>query len=152
MAGLTNYYNDRHWSFAFVTWNEINGRVIEVAENNRGKYTSYLKDNAINIPDDVEYVWLRTKVRKQTYSYEYSFDGAEFIEIPVVFDAAVLSDDYVLQSYGGFFTGAFVGLAAVDYSGYGACADFYDFDYQELGDSLIGTDVYSWEAGELRAD
>ena len=66
MAGLTNYYNDRHWSFAFVTWNEINGRVIEVAENNRGKYTSYLKDNAIKIPDDVEYVWLRTKVRKQT--------------------------------------------------------------------------------------
>ncbi|EPK0737876.1 glycoside hydrolase family 43 protein [Klebsiella aerogenes] len=152
MAGLTNYYNDRHWSFAFVTWNEINGRVIEVAENNRGKYTSYLKDNAINIPDDVEYVWLRTKVRKQTYSYEYSFDGAEFVEIPVVFDAAVLSDDYVLQSYGGFFTGAFVGLAAVDYSGYGACADFYDFDYQELGDSLIGDDVYSWEAGERRAN
>ncbi len=61
------------------------------------KYTSYLKDNAIKIPDDVEYVWLRTKVRKQTYSYEYSFDGAEFIEIPVVLDAAVLSDDYVLQ-------------------------------------------------------
>ncbi|HBS5782974.1 glycoside hydrolase family 43 protein [Klebsiella aerogenes] len=152
MAGLTNYYNDRHWSFAFVTWNEINGRVIEVAENNRGKYTSYLKDNAINIPDDVEYVWLRTKVRKQTYSYEYSFDGADFIEIPVVFDAAVLSDDYVLQSYGGFFTGAFVGLAAVDYSGYGASAEFYHFDYQEFGDSLIGTDVYSWEAGELRAD
>ena len=132
--------------------NEINGRVIEVAENNRGKYTSYLKDNAIKIPDDVEYVWLRTKVRKQTYSYEYSFDGVDFIEIPVVLDAAVLSDDYVLQSYGGFFTGAFVGLAAVDYSGYGASAEFYHFDYQEFGDSLIGTDVYSWEAGELRAD
>ncbi len=22
MAGLTNFYNDKHWSFAFVTWNE----------------------------------------------------------------------------------------------------------------------------------
>lgn len=57
----------------------------------------------------MEYVWFRTKVRKQTYSYEYSFDGVTFTEIPVQLDAAVLSDDYVLQSYGGFFTGAFVG-------------------------------------------
>lgn len=24
MAGLTNDYNDRHWSFVFITWNEIN--------------------------------------------------------------------------------------------------------------------------------
>ena len=30
-------------------------------------------------------------------------------------DAAVLSDDHVAQRYGGFFTGAFVGLVAVDF-------------------------------------
>jgi xylan 1,4-beta-xylosidase len=150
MAGLTNYYNDRHWSFVFMTWNEINGKVIEIGENNRGKYTSYLKDEAIKVPEHVEYVWFRTKVRKETYSYEYSFDGVEFTEIPVKLDAAILSDDYVLQSYGGFFTGAFVGLAAVDYSGYGARAEFYHFDYQELGDTLIARDAYSWEASELR--
>ncbi|HED1423157.1 TPA: glycoside hydrolase 43 family protein, partial [Kluyvera georgiana] len=64
--------------------------------------------------------------------------------------AAVLSDDYVLQSYGGFFTGAFVGLAAVDYSGYEVSADFYDFSYQELGDALTSAGTYSWEASELR--
>ncbi|MCS5874299.1 glycoside hydrolase family 43 protein [Klebsiella pneumoniae subsp. pneumoniae] len=144
MAGLTNYYNDRHWSFVFLTWNEINGKVIEVGENNRGKYTSYLKDNAIKVPDGVEYVWFRTKVRKQTYSYEYSFDGVTFTEIPVQLDAAVLSDDYVLQSYGGFFTGAFVGLAAVDYAGYGTQAEFYQFEYQELGDRLAADGRYSW--------
>ncbi|MDQ6192176.1 hypothetical protein M3O75_29025 [Klebsiella pneumoniae] len=135
MAGLTNYYNDRHWSFVFLTWNEINGKVIEVGENNRGKYTSYLKDNAIKVPDGVEYVWFRTKVRKQTYSYEYSFDGVSFTEIPVLLDAAVLSDDYVLQSYGGFFTGAFVGLAAVDYAGYGTRLSF------------ISSSIRSWAIG-----
>ncbi|AYG00139.1 glycoside hydrolase family 43 protein [Lactococcus allomyrinae] len=152
MAGLTNYYNDRHWSFAFVTWNEIKGHVIEVGENNRGNYTSYLKDNAIKIPEGTEYVWLRTKVRKETYSYEYSFDGKEFIEIPVYLDAAVLSDDYVVQSYGGFFTGAFVGLAVVDYSGYDVQAEFDYFDYQELGDKLLKDGSYSWEASESRFD
>lgn len=150
MAGLTNYYNDRHWSFVFITWNEINGAVIEIGENNRGKYTSYLKDDAIKIPEGTEYVWFRSKVRKQTYSYEYSFDGVSFTEIPVQLDAAILSDDYVLQSYGGFFTGAFVGLAAVDYSGYDASAEFYDFHYQELGDALMADGTYSWQASESR--
>ena len=152
MAGLTHYYNDRHWSFIFITWNEINGAVIETGENNRGKYTSHLKDDAIKIPEGTEYVWFRTKVRKQSYTYEYSFDGVSFSEIPVKFDAAILSDDYVLQSYGGFFTGAFVGLAAVDYSGYSASAEFYDFAYQELGDSLVANGTYSWKASESRFD
>ena len=64
----------------------------------------------------LNFLWLRTKVRKQSYSYEYSFDGKNYTEIPGTLDAAVLSDDYVLQSYGGFFTGAFVGMACVDYS------------------------------------
>ena len=42
-------------------------------------------------------------------------------------DAAVLSDDHVAQRYGGFFTGAFVGLVAVDLSGYGKEAIFSPF-------------------------
>ncbi|WP_461241067.1 glycoside hydrolase family 43 protein [Paucilactobacillus sp. N302-9] len=134
MAGLTNFYNDRHWSFVFVTWNEKNGHVIEVGQNDNNNYTSFLKDDAIKIPEGTEYVWFRTKVRELNYTYEYSFDGNEWHEIPVTLDAAILSDDYVLQHYGGFFTGAFVGLAAVDYSGYDTPATFDYFDYQELED------------------
>ncbi|MHC9531974.1 glycoside hydrolase family 43 protein [Dellaglioa sp. L3N] len=132
MAGLTNFYNDKHWSWIFVTWNEKNGRVIEIAENNRGNYTSYLKNDAIKIPENVENVWFKTKVRKETYSYEYSFDGINWTAIDVELDAAVLSDDYVLQTSGGFFTGAFVGIAAVDYSGYEETATFDHFDYNEF--------------------
>jgi xylan 1,4-beta-xylosidase len=132
MAGLTNYYNDQHWSFIFITWNEENGKVIEVAENNQGTYTSYLRENAITIPDDVDFVWFKTKVRKQTYRYAYSFDGETWHDLPIEFDSAILSDDYVLQTCGGFFTGAFVGLAAVDYAGYDTKAVFYEFDYREM--------------------
>ena len=73
-------------------------------------FRSFLRDDAIPVPDDVEFVWLRTKVRKQSYRYEYSFDGKNYTEIPGTLDAAVLSDDYVRQSYGGFFTGAFVAV------------------------------------------
>ena len=84
------------------------------------------------IPKGTDYVWFRTKIRELNYTYEYSFDGENWKEVPVVLDAAILSDDYVLQHYGGFFTGAFVGLAAVDYSGYKQSAVFDFFDYQEL--------------------
>jgi xylan 1,4-beta-xylosidase len=133
MAGLTNYYNSRHWSFIFVTYDEKKKtRVIEVAENNQGRYTSYLKDNSIPIPDNVEYVYLRTRVRDLDYIYQYSFDGKDWKDTGVHLDSAVLSDEYVLSSYGGFFTGAFVGMAAVDYSGYDAVAEFGYFDYSEV--------------------
>lgn len=144
MAGLTNYYNDRHWSFAFITWNEKNGRVIEVAQCDRGNYTSFLRDDAIPVPEGAD-VWFRTKVRKESYSYEYSFDGKTFKEIPVTLDAAILSDDYVLQSYGGFFTGAFVGMACVDYAYYDAKAEFRNFDYKELGDVIRDDGSFAWE-------
>ena len=50
-------------------------------------------------------------------------------------DAKILSDDYVNQRYGGFFTGAFVGLACVDLSGYDAKAEFDYFDYREIPDN-----------------
>ncbi|GKT04579.1 glycoside hydrolase family 43 protein [Furfurilactobacillus entadae] len=131
MAGLTNFYNDKHWSWIFITNDETKGRVIEVAENNRGDYHTYLRDNAIPIPTNVKQVWFRTTVKKSSYTYSYSFDGTTWTEIPVTLDAAVLSDDYVLQTYGGFFTGAFVGLAAVDYAGYEQPATFDHFQYQE---------------------
>jgi len=148
MAGLTNYYNHSHWSWIFITKNDAGQNVIEIAEtkggNRNGTYTSYLKDDAIVIPTDTEYVWFKTKVRLDTYSYAYSFDGETWIDIPVTLDAAVLSDDYVVQSYGGFFTGAFVGLAAVDYSGYDSTAEFDFFDYQELGDEQATDGSYHW--------
>lgn len=133
MAGLTNYYNDLCWSWVFITWDEKKQkRVIEVAQNDFDTYTSFLKDKAVEIPDEISTVWLRTNVRTRFYSYEYSFDGETWLEIPVELDAKVLSDDYVAQRYGGFFTGAFVGLAAVDLSGYDETAIFMNFDYTEL--------------------
>ena len=143
MAGLANFYNDKHYSSIFITWDEKKGHVIEVAQNDDNNYTSYLKDDAIAIPDGTEYVWFRTKVRKQSYTYEYSFDGNKWETVPVELDAAILSDDYVLQTSGGFFTGAFVGLYAVDYAGYGQAATFDHFDYQELPDNVASENLVS---------
>ncbi|MEK0308354.1 glycoside hydrolase family 43 protein [Bifidobacterium favimelis] len=135
MAGLTNYYNDRFWSWAYLTWDEARScRVIEVAQHDWDRHTSLLRDRAVAVPDGVGSVWLRTVVRRDKYWYEYSFDGGRTHRLPVTLDAAVLSDDHAAQHEGGFFTGAFVGMAAVDLSGYGAPADFMHFDYREAGE------------------
>lgn len=133
MAGLVNFYNDKHWSWIFITNDEEKGKVIEISENDNNDYHSFLKANTIKVPDDIDYVWLKTKVRKTSYVYEYSFDGTTWNSVGSELDAAILSDDYVLKTYGGFFTGAFVGLAAVDYSGYEKSAIFDFFNYKELG-------------------
>ncbi|MCT3055237.1 glycoside hydrolase family 43 protein [Leuconostoc citreum] len=154
MAGLTNYYNHSHWSWVFVTKNDDGQNVIEVGENKgglrNGTYTSYLRDNAPIIPDDTEYVYFKSENRKSFYTYFYSFDGAHWITTGVTLDAAVLSDDYVVGEYGGFFTGAFIGLAAVDYSGYKSTAEFDYFDYKELGDFKETDGSFSWRKSELR--
>jgi xylan 1,4-beta-xylosidase len=61
MAGLTNYYDDLCWSWVFVTWDERRQcRVIEVAQNDFNNYTSFLRDTAPAVPDDVKSVWLRS--------------------------------------------------------------------------------------------
>ncbi len=156
MAGLTNYYNHSHWSWIFITKNDAGQNVIEVAENKgglrNGSYTSYLRDQAPVIPDGTEYVYFKSENRKETYTYYYSFDGETWHATGVVLDAAVLSDDYIVREYGGFFTGAYVGLAAVDYSGYGSTAEFEYFDYKELGDRVLADGSFSWEKSEQRFD
>ena len=56
--------------------------------------SSFLRDDAIVVPEEVEAVWLR-KVRTEYYSTNIPFDGEHFTEIPVRLDAKILSDDYV---------------------------------------------------------
>ncbi|NEG69531.1 glycoside hydrolase family 43 protein [Bifidobacterium choloepi] len=134
MAGLTNYYSDLFWSWIYVTWDAERGcRVIDVAQNDFHQYTTFLRDKAIPVPDDVERVTFRTRVRTQTYTYDYSFDdGATWQPTGIGLDAKILSDDYVMSKYWGFFTGAFVGMACVDMTRYGQAATFRDFDYRAV--------------------
>ncbi|WP_206739888.1 hypothetical protein [Klebsiella pneumoniae] len=121
-------------------------REITAEEN-----TSYLKDNAIKVPDGVGSVWFRTKVHQADLQLSNTASMAcRSPGIPVQLDAAVLSDDYVLQSYGGFFTGAFVGAGGGRLRRVRHQAEFYQFEYQELGDRLAADGAITGEAGETR--
>ncbi|MGT2756044.1 glycoside hydrolase family 43 protein [Streptococcus ovuberis] len=131
LAGLVNLYNSKHWSMLAITWDEEKGRVLDILEMDRGNLNSYLHKDYIVVPEEVEYIYMKTIVDKEYYRYAYSFDGQDWQIIPVELDAKILSDDYVNQTYGGFFTGAFVGMMAIDYSGYDEAAKFDYFRYTE---------------------
>ena len=130
MAGLTCYYNTENWSSIHVTWNEEKGRIIDLVTADNGTFSMPLAGAEIPIPDEVKNVHFKVAVRGRSYQYAYSFDGENFHTLPIELASWKLSDDYVRG--GGFFTGAFVGINAIDITGTALPADFDYFTYKEL--------------------
>ncbi|QFK73361.1 glycoside hydrolase family 43 protein [Pradoshia sp. D12] len=127
-AGLVNYYNTENWSALQLTWNEEKGRVLDLTVCDNFTFDRPLSGNEIPVPDEIEYVYIRSEVQTNTYHYSYSFDGEAWTQIPVTLYSYKLSDDYIRG--GGFFTGAFVGMQCQDTSGEGKAADFDYFTYK----------------------
>lgn len=127
-AGLVNYYNTENWTSCQVSWNENKGRVLELVSCDNFTFSQPLKGSEIEIPEDVEYVYLRVNVQIHEYHYSYSYDGENWRELAVPFKSHKLSDDYIRG--GGFFTGAFVGMQCQDTSGQNQFADFDYFIYR----------------------
>ena len=130
MAGLTCYYNTVNWTFAYVSWDEIKGRCINLMTAENSRFAQPISGAEIAISASVEKVYLRVKVVGEKYQYLYSFDGENWEKISVELDSYKLSDDFIAG--GGFFTGAFVGLHCHDGSGANLHADFDYFRYEEF--------------------
>lgn len=132
LAGMTNYYNTKNWSSIHITHHEEKGRVIDVMDSDNGHLTMPLYGKEIRIPENVSAVYFKTIVENTHYRYAYSFDGSEWQTIDYELDSLKLSDDYVVETQEGFFTGAFVGMFAIDTAGTRTHADFDFFEYQAL--------------------
>jgi xylan 1,4-beta-xylosidase len=128
-AGLVCYYNTENWTSVQITWNEEKGRIIDIMSADNFTFSQPLQGKEIQVPESVEYVHLKVKVREHTYQYSYSFDGETWTDIPVTFESYKLSDEYVRLNG---FTGAFVGMHCQDTSGTNKPADFDYFTYKEL--------------------
>ena len=128
-AGLVCYYNTLNWTSLQVTWHEEKGRILDVMTAENGVFSQPLTDSEVKIPEAVQAVYLKVEVSGEIYKYYYSFDEHVWHEIPILFNAYKLSDDFI--SGGGFFTGAFVGMHCQDTSGNRLPADFDYFIYDE---------------------
>ncbi|ETP70625.1 beta-xylosidase [Planococcus glaciei CHR43] len=127
-AGLVNYYNTENWTALQITWHEEKGRILDIMVCDNFSFDQPLQGNEITIPDEVEHVHMKVDVAADIYQYSYSFDGENWILIPIRFGSHKLSDDYIQG--GGFFTGAFVGMQCQDTSGQNLPADFDYFIYK----------------------
>lgn len=128
-AGLCCYYNTSNWTYLAVEFDEeLKKNCIRVMQVDKQAASFHMYDEPIIVPDDTTSIWMRVNVDGLTYQYSYSFDGTNWHDVPVVFDAWRLSDDYIDGR--GFFTGAFVGLHCADISGFGCHADFEEFSYE----------------------
>jgi xylan 1,4-beta-xylosidase len=140
-AGLSAYYNTKHWTTLQITnagtgliGDKNTKRVLDITKTDRGNQTSVLGglNQQIPIPDGVKSIGMKLITRDRYYHFEYSFDdGKTWKEIVWGFESTHLSDDYTVETYGGFFTGAFVGLFNVDGTGQRIPAKYTGFKYTE---------------------
>jgi xylan 1,4-beta-xylosidase len=74
-------------------------------------------------------VVLRVEARGQSYRFFAGLAGGSVTQVGVPVDGSILSDEHAV-TFGWGFTGAFVGMYAVDLSGAGTLADFSGFLYE----------------------
>jgi xylan 1,4-beta-xylosidase len=129
MAGLVCYYNTMNWVYLNVTWNEELGRVIDLIECENMQFNQPIRKDRVVIPENVEFIYLKTEVRYEKLDFYYSFDKSNWNKVGPTFDANKLSDDRVA---GLGFTGAFVGMCCQDLSGLKLHADFDYFTYKRI--------------------
>lgn len=130
LAGLTYYYNTQCYYYAYVTRDELLGRVVSLMACDY-KVGSMPIGAGVQIPESGA-VWLKLNVAYEKAWFSYSLDGTHYDRLGPVLDATILSDDYFQEKGHCMFTGAFIGIACQDLAGDGCHADFDFFDYREL--------------------
>jgi xylan 1,4-beta-xylosidase len=121
MAGLLLYLNDSNYLYAYLTYDEVLGRVIRLMQCKDGVYTLF----PIIIPLEDGEVELKVEVDGPIGKFYYRMAGkAYWLDI---------GDSQELLFLAGGFTGNFVGIAVHDMDQKaGSYADFDYFEYQGL--------------------
>lgn len=135
MAGITYYYNTRHFYYFFMSWEEsLKSYVLNILVNDDNNWSEPLSDYILLPRPEAG---LRLKVCRDKLRFFYSCDGDTWQEAGGVLDASIISDDYVCNKfeYKAAFTGAFIGMCCQDVSGVGKWAYFDDFEYKELNEN-----------------
>ncbi|MEG0452112.1 MAG: glycoside hydrolase family 43 protein [Coprobacillus sp.] len=121
-AGLTCYYNTKVFHYLYVGYDEkTRQRVISILSNDNQQFIEPLQGNYIYIPEGIKEVYLKVIVHQDELQFLYSFDGVNYNPIGPILDASILSDEH---AQGWAYTGAVVGLTAVDNFNKGIYAKF----------------------------
>jgi xylan 1,4-beta-xylosidase len=133
-AGLIAYYGRFQFFHVAVTLDEQLGRVLTVLACPGDAPEGALKaplDKPVKLPASGA-VGLKVTVEDQALRFWFRLDGLDWQRIGPAFDATILSDEAAGRGAHGNFTGAFVGMHAMDTSGQAKHADFDFFRYTAL--------------------
>ncbi|MGN0243157.1 MAG: glycoside hydrolase family 43 protein [Lachnospiraceae bacterium] len=128
MAGMVLYYTSENWMYAYVSYEEGVGRILNILTCDLR--VSKAPFEYVVIPENVETIYLAVDVDREDAQFSYSFDGKNYENLGTVLPADHLSDDYI-GNKDLVFTGAFVGLCAQDMDCQKSYADFDYFNYIE---------------------
>ena len=129
-AGLSCYYDTRHWYFLHRQFDMEKGAQIALySKTNNNVTISNL--GRVSIPDE-RLVRFGVDCDGTSLRFRFRLDGKDWENIGEPQDALILSDDYIewddpVPNFA--FTGAFVGLAASDITERGPNPQFDWFDY-----------------------
>ena len=130
MAGLVAYYNRERLYYLYLSHDEVLGKVLNISActgESRDAWLSFPLEKEMPIPAN-QPIELRVQVAFSELQF-FEKSSGEWRVVGPVLDASVLSDEAGRGEHASF-TGAFVGMLAVDTSGGGKRADFKSFEYQ----------------------
>jgi xylan 1,4-beta-xylosidase len=133
-AGLVTYYNRHKFHAAWITRNAAGARVAQVVSC-LGDWHNLALTHAAEVPLPDGPITLRVAVQgpaQQFYWGQGQVHGQGQADAPLgpVLDASIVSDEGGRGEHASF-TGAFVGMFAMDLTGQGWGADFHRFFYAD---------------------
>ncbi|MCV0426459.1 MAG: glycoside hydrolase family 43 protein [Roseibium sp.] len=130
-AGLIAYYGRYQFFYLAITFDEVLGRVLTIfacpGDYPGGGLIAPL-DEPVNLPAAGS-IAMKVSVREMALCFEFKAEGQDWQRIGPAFDATILADESGRGAHSNF-TGAFVGMHAMDTSGQAKHADFDWFSYR----------------------
>jgi len=128
-AGLVCYYGGSKFHYLYLSHAEAIGKHVRVmsALPDQVQADAFTPPLAIPAGQPVE---LRAEVDHERLLFAFRLDGGGWQWLPQPFDQSALSDEATAPGAPNF-TGAFVGMACQDTSGFALPADFDWFEYEE---------------------
>lgn len=127
-AGLVCYYSGTKFHYLHVSHEEGVGRHLRVMSALPDSTQADAFTDPIPLPPGP--VTLRAEIDYERLRFAYRLEGGEWVWLPQIFDASILSDEATSPGAPNF-TGAFVGMACQDMAGGAHPADFKWFEYRE---------------------
>lgn len=128
LAGLTAFYADDNFQALLVSRGDDDRRRLIFLRRSNGVEVQLLEGDGLLIPE-VGSVRLRVRLRGRWLTWAWASADGPWEDLPLVTDASELADDVACGGWG--FTGAFIGLCALDLAGDGCHADVDWFRCQD---------------------